>query len=87
MAKLGANSAFSDPKLHSLDHFPISSSDFFPMGARNVHSSEYEKHKKVVSFTLLFSPDFAIVSFYLHSVIHSLTFAFRYFVDLSHGVL
>ena len=87
MAKLSANSAFSDPKLHSLDHFPISSSGFFPVGARNVHSSKYGKHEKVVSCTSLFSPDFAIVSFSLHSVIHSLTFAFRYFIDLSHGVL
>lgn len=53
------------------------------MGARDGHSWKYENHEDEFYFTSL-SQDLVIISFFLHSIIHSLAFAFSHLMDVSH---
>ena len=87
MAKLSANSAFSDPKLHSLDHFPVSSSGFFSSVGKECTLIQVWKAREGGFFRFTFFSRFCHCFFFSLLCNSQLTFAFSYFIDLSHGVL
>lgn len=81
-----ANSAFSDPKLHSLDHFPYIVIRFFSSQGKECTLIQVWKAWEGGFFHFTF---FQILPLFLFLPLcnSQLTFLLSYFIDLSHGVL